>query len=170
MLWQAARPRSRPLRWDKETWSYLEQRSTAITLANIDGFAAEYGLQSVHPFFDLQFRAALSLQGGRWGYAGRTEMMRRLFADLLPDSILARRGKASFNAARWGEGEREFVAAWDGTGVDDELIDFPVLKDHLLTGRATTMDAGFQLHVGWLATHGLSLDAAPAKRASEGTF
>jgi asparagine synthetase B (glutamine-hydrolysing) len=150
---QRAHPRSRPLRWDRETRAYQEQRATAITLANIDAFAAEFGLAAVHPFFDLDFRAALAREGGAWGYSGRIDMMRTLFADLLPDAILARRSKASFNKARWGDDERDFLQTWDGAGLDDDLVDFAVLRDHLVAGRSTT-DAGFYLQLGWLAATG----------------
>lgn len=152
---------SAPLRWDSETLGLLTRRTTAVALHNFDAQAREFALAPAHPLADPRFRYALAAAGGAWGYAGRTDMMRRLFADLLPDEILARRSKAAFNISRWGRREREFARSWDGSGVDHELVDPEALRHAWLSDRPTSV-AGFYLHLAWLAQEELDVHGRPA--------
>ena len=55
-------------------------------------------------------------------------MMRYLFGDLLPDAVLSRTTKASFNQTRWGSFEREYARNWSGEGIDPDLIDAEKLR------------------------------------------
>ena len=55
--------------------------------------------------------------------------MRTIFSQVLPDELVARPHKASFNEALWRAGTREFVAHWDGSGVDHELVDEACLRE-----------------------------------------
>jgi asparagine synthase (glutamine-hydrolysing) len=41
---------------------------------------------------------------------------------LLPDEVLVRRSKASFDGAFWHEDSRRLAAEWHGDGVDAELV------------------------------------------------
>src|SRR5699024_8089576 len=98
-----------PLPWDDATWALHHLRANRLALDNADVSAAEYGHRLRHPIAELSVVAALAREGGTWGFRGRTNLFRRLGADLLPDEVLARRSKASFNASRWGEREEAFV-------------------------------------------------------------
>ena len=149
-----------PLRWDQETLELLTRRTTAVALHNFDAQAREFALAAVHPLADARFRYALARAGGAWGYAGRTDLMRRLFADLLPDAVLSRSTKAAFNLSRWGEREREFARSWDGSGVDPELVDAEALRESWLADRPTSVE-GYYLHLAWLAHEGLDLAGRP---------
>lgn len=54
----------------------------------------------------------------------------RLLADgLLPEAIIKRSDKAYFNASCFGPLTAAFVRSWDGTGLDDDLVDAEVLRD-----------------------------------------
>src|SRR5437762_538102 len=69
------------------------------------------------------FLTALAAGGGGAGYGDRTAAMRALFADAVPLELLTRPRKAEFGRALWRSEARAFAASWDGTGVDDELVD-----------------------------------------------
>ena len=54
--------------------------------------------------------------------------MTSLFGDLLPEDVLDRRTKASFDGAFWNEPSRAFARRWDGSGVDDDVVDVDALR------------------------------------------
>lgn len=60
--------------------------------------------------------------------------MRYLFRELLPDSILSRESKASFNQARWTDREIQFAQSWSGRGLDTRLIEPEALRAAWLSG------------------------------------
>jgi hypothetical protein len=53
--------------------------------------------------------------------------MRRFFGDLLPEPVLARTTKASFDEAFWNRHSRAFAASWESEGVDVEIVDVAAL-------------------------------------------
>ena len=60
-------------------------------------------------------------------------MLRELVGDLLPDTVLSRTSKAAFDEAWWTDHAREFVAAWDGSGLDPTLVDVEALRAEWLS-------------------------------------
>lgn len=139
-----------PLRWDRSTWWLRHRRAVGIVLANYAALGAEHRLSVRHPLVDDGFLAALARAGGRWGYAGRTALMRILFADVLPDEILRRSSKASFDRAYMGEATRAFARSWDGAGVDDALVDPEALRRAWCSESPSTFSA-LLLQSAWLA-------------------
>ncbi|KZM79396.1 hypothetical protein A0J59_09670 [Cellulosimicrobium sp. I38E] len=142
-----------PLRWDRGVTRLLGSRATQVVLGNLAAVAREHDVTYVHPLLDPRFVGALAHDGGAWGYAGRTDVLRRLAGDLLPDPVLARTSKAWFNATRWGPEEREVARRWDGSGVDPELVD----HDELRAAWASPVPpaaAELLLHAAWLGTRG----------------
>ena len=107
---QLVRDSVEPMDWASSTWSLAGRRATDALSRNYTALAADHGITVQNPLMDREFVAALANDGGRWGYAGRTDAMRALFADLLPDPVLARTSKARFNASRFGPDERELPA------------------------------------------------------------
>jgi asparagine synthase (glutamine-hydrolysing) len=79
--------------------------------------------------------------------------MHALFSDVLPRAVLGRTTKASFNHAHAGEATREFARTWDGTGVDEDLVDPEQLRSVWLSDEPT-MATGVLLHSAWLAGAG----------------
>ena len=76
--------------------------------------------------------------------------LREFAGDLLPDAILARASKASFNDAFWSEHAQRFADQWSGEGVDPELVD--VDKLHALWGSDERKVLTFPLlQQAWLA-------------------
>jgi asparagine synthase (glutamine-hydrolysing) len=70
----------------------------------------------------------LARDGGLLGYGDRTTAMRRIFAELLPNKLLARPDKAAFDELFWGPQTMRFARNWDGTGLDSSLVDQTVLR------------------------------------------
>ena len=127
----------------------LTRRAAAMASHNYAALAAEYGLTLHEPLLDPGFVRALAGVAGRWGFASRTDAMRTLFADVLPDEILARRSKAYFNRAFMGEETRAFAGSWDGTGLDPELVDVEVLRDEWLSDYPSAISTPL-LQAAWL--------------------
>lgn len=140
-----------PLRWDHATWNLGGRRVWQVMQANDAVVAEEAGVVSRHPLLDAQFLAALARAGGAWGWPGRTSVMMALFDDVLPESLLRRSTKASFNHAYRGPGTIAFAREWDGTGVDPSLVDPDALRDQWL-GDQPTFSAAVLLHQAWLAS------------------
>ncbi|MBW3557095.1 MAG: asparagine synthase C-terminal domain-containing protein [Actinobacteria bacterium] len=118
-----------PKRWDR--WlSWLSRRRTlALGLATIERLARDCGTRAVHPFLDPRFLAALALDGGCTGYGERTDVMRALFADVLPGEMLARKAKSSLGGGFWRGPSQAFAASWDGHGVDMDVVDPVALRE-----------------------------------------
>ena len=152
----------RPLHWGRETLRMTRQRVPVALEHNYQLVADEYDVVVRHPLQDARFMRSLAGAGGRWGFAGRTDLMRYLFADLLPDAILSRESKAHFGGVRWGAAERDFARRWDGGGLRDDGLDTEALREHWLSERplgATVL----ALHAAWLHSEGLSWEGEPIK-------
>lgn len=87
-------------------------------MTSMRALAAAFDVSVFHPLLDAQVTSALGLAGGVFGFPDRTDAMRWLFSDLLPDSVLSRRTKARFNRVVFNEHSREFVSRWTGAGID----------------------------------------------------
>jgi hypothetical protein len=140
-----------PLRWDRATMRSISVKANAVFTANFEAAIREYHHRPVNPFLSPRFVAALAAEGRFFGLGDRTAMMRYLFGDLLPDAVLSRTTKASFNQTRWGNFEREYARNWSGEGIDPNLIDVARLRAAWLS-EDPPPGADYQLHAAWLAT------------------
>ncbi|GAB3022503.1 hypothetical protein GCM10011376_27970 [Nocardioides flavus (ex Wang et al. 2016)] len=129
----------------------LTRRAAAVASHNYAVLAAEHGLVMHEPLLDLRFVGALARSAGTWGYASRTEAMRALVGDLLPDVVIARRTKAYFNRAFIGAETRAFAESWDGSGLAPDLVDVDVLRAEWLSDFPSAISTP-PLHAAWLAT------------------
>ncbi len=155
-----ARDAAAPLRWDRETARLLGRHAAEIFTDNYALVAREHDVLVEHPLVAPGFVHALARAGGPWGYAGRTDLMRRLFSDLLPEALLARPTKAHFGQVRWGGPERDFARAWDGTGLDTRLVDVSRVRAEWLSDRPAGASA-LALQAAWLAAEGLPVTGRP---------
>jgi asparagine synthase (glutamine-hydrolysing) len=131
--------------------------------------ADDVGAAISHPLLDPAFAAAVAALPGRVRHAGRTALMRELFGSLLPSELVERTSKSHFDEAFWNRASRRFAAAWDGSGVDAELVDADALRrewaDERPNPRTYTL-----LQSAWLASaddgreHAVdvAVDAVPA--------
>jgi hypothetical protein len=141
----------RPLGYPAAVWRIANRRAVQVAMHNLDVVGRTLGVRYVHPLYDPAFLDALGRFGGKLGHSSRTATMRALFSEMLPDKLLARDTKAYFNTAFIGASSREFLDSWDGTGLDEDLIDVEALRDAWSLPR---IHAGtFQLmHAAWLAS------------------
>ena len=117
-----------PVRWSRRFGWLLGLRYLRLGARSLDLLAADHDVAVHQPFLDPAFVGSLAaLQRGR-RFRGRTEALLTLFAHLLPREVATRSSKAGFSAALWGEESRALAAAWDGEGVDPDIVDVDALK------------------------------------------
>jgi asparagine synthetase B (glutamine-hydrolysing) len=127
-------------------------RSEEIYVRNASRLATAAGVLWVPPLLDRTFLRALGRAGGRLGYPSRTAALRANFSGLLPEDVLSRRSKANFVGAWFTHHTRSFAKAWDGSGIDQDLIDPEALRRELLRDSPSAMTAA-AVQAAWLA-HG----------------
>jgi Asparagine synthase len=117
-----------PVRWgDYVHWTARRRRSLE-NLASLHRLGLVEGVDIRAPLFEPTVLAALAAVRGGRGWANRTEAMRDIVGDRLPNEVVTRRTKASFVDVFWGAQTRSFAESWDGTGVDDHLVDATALQ------------------------------------------
>lgn len=92
--------------------------------------AADGDVLLAHPLLGAPVWAAVARTAAPHGFEGRTDGMRRLFGDLLPERALSRASKAHFNEVFWTDTARSFAAAWRGGGVPVQHVDPGELYRH----------------------------------------
>jgi asparagine synthetase B (glutamine-hydrolysing) len=140
-----------PHRWDRSVAHWYRSRAYAALDHALAPMAAPRDVLVVNPFLDPGVLAELRAAGGATGFPGRTGAMRALFGDLLPEELIARRGKAAFNDAVWGPAVRDFASGWGGEGVDERDVDVAELRRHWLSARPD-FGTALLLHAAWLAS------------------
>ena len=125
----AAHGASEPFAWEAQFGWRLRFRYLHVGLTSLALLADDASVRIVHPFTDAAFSAALARLPKRRRYADRTAAMRLLFGDLLPDDVLARTTKSSFDEAFWSDWSRALAADWSGAGADRELVDVEALRE-----------------------------------------
>ncbi len=112
-----------------------------------------HGVRVVNPFLEERVLDALAAAGGFAGLGDRRQFMTALFGDLLPQALVARPTKASFDDPLWTGTARRFASRWSGEGVDGALVDVPALRAHWASTdwhiASTTL-----LQQAWLHDHG----------------
>ena len=119
---------SEPVRWRDWTPWEARRRMIATSAWSLDVLAADEDARAINPLLEPGFVAALAKAGGNLGFGDRTALMRALFADALPDEVLARPDKAYFNQSFWRGPSRRLIEEWDGEGVDHDLVDPDALR------------------------------------------
>jgi asparagine synthase (glutamine-hydrolysing) len=150
--WAEARVRAEasiPWRWDRRIDHLSRRRDWRIANESMNELAAAEGTTHVQPLGDRTFLASVAKAGGARGIGDRTAIMRALFADVLPDPVLARSDKAVFGAAFVGEHTREFAWSWRGQGIDPEIVDPDVLRAAWV-GERFNPRASLLLQAAWL--------------------
>jgi asparagine synthase (glutamine-hydrolysing) len=139
-----------PLDWRHALARHLASPGVTAAVHNYRLLAAEHEVLDVQPLLDPRFADALAQSAGRLGYRDRTVAMEALFGSLLPLDVLRRRSKARFNRAYFNEHSRAFVARFDGTGVDESLVDVDALVEVWRSEEPHAMSFAL-LQAAWLA-------------------
>lgn len=128
-------------------WRPWRAAAWSVTLLGSD-----HGATVHSPFLEPSYFVALARAGGRWGWGDRTDTMRALFADVLPEALISRRGKAEFSAPMFSNHTRAFAKIWDGrSGIDAELLDGDGLRQ-VWTAPRPHSGSAMALQAAWLAS------------------
>lgn len=138
-----------PGRWDATVRFWPRTRGFAALDDAVPALGRRAGVLVRNPLLDPAVLAEMADAGGPAGFAGRTEAMRLLFGDLLPDAVLARQDKAVFSAALWGPRARAFAERWRGEGVDPRLVDVERLRA-VWRSPEPVFGTSLLLHRAWL--------------------
>ncbi len=144
-----------PVRFDHAIRFAVRARALRVGAESLGRLSAE--AQVAAPLLDPRFVAALARSGGARGWGGRSAVMRAIAEDVLPDAILNRSDKATFNTVFFGDASRRFAREWTGGGVDETLVDPNALRAEWLVEKPDTR-AVLPLQVAWLHDHGLGPD------------
>ena len=146
-----------PLRWDRYQAFSRRNRAKDLTQRTFDELCSGHGARFAAPFLEQPYLASLAAWGGAVGKGDRTTVMTALFSDVLPGPVLARTSKATFGGVFWGPSSRRFADEWDGSGVDDALVDTEALRRAWLEPLPVFASA-LPLHAAWLHAHKQGLD------------
>ena len=113
--------------------------------------ASGSGTAVVHPFLSPAFLAALARAAGPLGPGDRTRATKAFFRGALPDGVLERRSKANFVQALHRSHTRDFLAGWDGSGIDESLVNVAGLAAHW-GGERPRAQSAMLLQSAWLAS------------------
>ena len=127
-----------PLRWNARLREMWRSRFMQLTLERIALLGRQVDVEPVHPFLDAGFLAALAAEAGSTGFPSRSAAMRALFAEDLPERVVTRGTKASFNEVLCNRHTRRFVAGLTPDRLEqalgrldvDGLVDPRALADH----------------------------------------
>jgi asparagine synthase (glutamine-hydrolysing) len=146
-------------------WRPWRAAAWSVALLGSDHRAAVHS-----PFLAPSYFHALARAGRRSGWGDRTETMRALFGDVVPEALISRRGKAEFSEPMFSEHTRAFARRWDGrSGIDPALLDGDALR-RIWTGPRTHSASAMALQAAWLATEPAGPLASEAASAQGDTL
>jgi Asparagine synthase len=141
-----------PVRFDdhlRRWWwrsRYLHAGQSSLELHAMDA-----DVKVISPFMDPGVLDAVAGARLGVGFESRTDAMRWMFGDLLPERVLARKTKAGFDDPLDGPMTREFIERWSGDGgFDPELVDVEALRRQWRAGPADIRSLCL-LQSAWLA-------------------
>jgi asparagine synthetase B (glutamine-hydrolysing) len=137
-----------PLRWRAHVRLVSRLRYQEVGLASLDLLAADHGVRLAHPFVETRFLEALAASPP--ADADRTNSLRAVVGSLLPDDVLERSTKSSFDGAFFSTHSRAFAASWAGEGADAEIVDVERLAEQWRSERPVARTFT-QLQASWLA-------------------
>jgi len=156
---------SDPLGWSRTIrHQFPRDRYIAVCAQSLAALGADHDVEVVHPFVDPVVLDALAGLGGFAGLGFRADLVRTLFGDVLPSTLLGRSSKASFDDALVTSTARRFAAAWSGGGVTSDLVDVEALRRHWSSGEIDGASLTL-LQAAWIhddsARHGATQRTAP---------
>ena len=157
-----------PIQLDRRIRWGWRLRAVRLALASFAEIAHAAEVELIHPFSDPAFVAALAAAARSFRFADRTEAMRILFADVLPDELCARSTKGGFRDVFWNRHARQFASEWNGEGADPELVDIEALRALWLSSEARDhFRSCTQLQAAWLARHAGANGISAPERVEE---
>lgn len=117
----------------------IRQRGWQLGVASLGRLGASVQTRVLHPLMSEQFVAAVGASAPQLGFSSRTEAMEKLFGDLLPDPVVQRADKAEFTSAVFHRHSRRFAEAWDGSGIDETVVDVAALRREWASERPSAL-------------------------------
>jgi len=147
-----------PLRWRAHVRWLGRLRYLDVGLRNLDLLAADHDVRLVHPFSETRFLEALAAAPP--ADADRTTALRAIVGSLLPEDVLERPTKSSFDGAFFSTHSRAFAASWAGEGADPEIVDVQRLTEQWRSERPVARTFT-QLQASWLAAQRREQEVEP---------
>ncbi len=122
-----------PLSWAGSIGWQLGARSWRIGYAFLEKLANEHHVALHQPLSTPALAGALVDDAGYLGFKSRADAMLGLFGDLLPEAVLRRTTKASFNASLFGSRSRSFAASWHGVASFTGLVEAEAVRERWLS-------------------------------------
>jgi asparagine synthetase B (glutamine-hydrolysing) len=144
--------RDRPLSFSASVRMVPRRRTQVLLAHNVRLIARQRDVECSSPLLHPDFVDALARDGGVLGRIDRTDALRTIASDLLPDSVLSRTSKANFTRCYMARHTREFAAQWNGEGIDPELVDPEELRRNWLSETPAAPTAAL-LQAAWLAAN-----------------
>ena len=127
---------------------------------------SDHGAVVHSPFLEPSYFAALARAGGLWGWGDRTETMRALFADVVPEALISRPGKAEFSEPMFSNHTHAFARSWDGrSGIDPRIVDDDTIR-RVWTALRPHSGSAMALQAAWLASRSADLATHTTAAAS----
>jgi asparagine synthase len=145
--WEAAEPRRLPARMAH----VRAARYLGIGTASLERLARDSGAAIHHPLLEEAVWAAVARSAPAGGHLGRTRAMTAVFGPLLPDELLARKDKASFDEVFFHDHSRAFAERWSGAGAPAGLVDAGALREHW-RGELPRAQSFSLLQAAWLSS------------------
>jgi len=105
------------------------RRDIVMLIDSLEKQARRHGLEYRAPILDLQFVSTLHLLIPSFDFFDRAFLIRKYFPGYLPEKLLRRTTKAHFASAMFGPMAIDFAEKWDGTGLPDDLVIAPELRE-----------------------------------------
>jgi asparagine synthase (glutamine-hydrolysing) len=124
-------------------------RSLRVAIAALGVLAGDHDVLIAHPLAAPEVAAAVARRAPK-GFSGRAEGMGALLGEVLPQAVVTRSTKATFDQAFFHDHSRAFAAAWQGDGVPAEIVDVEALSRDWLSAAPTPQSMTL-LQAAWLA-------------------
>ncbi|MCA5892870.1 hypothetical protein LEP48_05810 [Isoptericola sp. NEAU-Y5] len=147
----AADNATEPLAWHRALGWVRGRRVASVLAATHSAIGREHGVDVVAPLLDRGFLGALVARHRTLGYPSRRAAMHEVFGSVLPRSVVERTTKAYFNHAYLADATRTFAQQWDGSGVDEALVDPALLRAEWLAPTPSGLSS-LLLQQAWLAS------------------
>ena len=144
----AANERNQPLSFATSVSMVPRGRAQVLWGRNRKILALGSGTTFSSPLLSGDFVQSLAADGGVLGRGDRGVVLRNLVSDLLPEEVLMRSDKVTFNGCYMSQHTRRFAEQWNGDGVDHELVDAELLRQEWLSEWPSAMTAAL-LQQAW---------------------
>jgi len=121
-----------PFSWRRRFGWIASLRYIRLGTESLELLARAHDVRLAHPFLDAGFLDGVAALPRRSRFHDRASGLERIFGRELPAA--RRETKARFDSVLWGSESQALAAAWEGEGVDRELVDVEALRTRWAAG------------------------------------